>query len=464
MGAIEHRLAEFIAETPAKDVPAAAIEAAARSSLDAAGCILAASAEPMTANIVRFALEESPADDCTIVGARRRTSRGSAALANGTLAHWLDFDDGRTAAGHAASVLLPAVLSIGEPLGASGRELATAYAIGLEAATHVSDSCQYEESIAGFHRTALFGSLAATAAAARLHGLDTGKTMMAIGIVCSMPSGLVQNFGTHAKPLHSGLAARSAVTAVRLAAEGWTGSPDIIAGPVGWAASYIRHYDSASMGEKLGAVWRTAEAPPMIKAYPCCGGSHGPLESFLNLMGEHKFALEDVAEVEVGTTYDSLVMLYEDVASAFQGKFSVKYSVASALADGAIGIDSFHDDMMRRPRMQEALGKVKVKLTSKWAMGMGTGGNDHKRVKPFDTLPVVVTLKNGQTVSRSTKRVSGLQTEEEVLGKFRDNARRALRPEAVDGAVAQWSGLLGAADIRVPLSTVSGETVLPGIG
>jgi hypothetical protein len=42
---------------------------------------------------------------------------------------------------------------------------------------------------------------------------DAERTADALGIVCSMTSGNVSNFGTMCKPLHAGLAARNAVEA-----------------------------------------------------------------------------------------------------------------------------------------------------------------------------------------------------------------------------------------------------------
>jgi 2-methylcitrate dehydratase PrpD len=454
MGHVEQRIAEFIVGTRASEVPEAALTAARSSSLDCVGCILAA-VQPHGHKIVRFAQEEGGTGESTVLGTGVRTSRSMAALANGTLAHWLDYDDGRTACGHAASVLLPTVLAIGEPLGVSGHELLTAYAIGLEVANHISDACSYEEKVVGFHRTSLFGTLGATVAAARLLSLDQEQTVMALGIAGSMGSGVCQNFGTYAKPLHAGSASRNAVTAARLAADGWTGSDDILGGPLGWAASYIGTYDYEAMAKDLGAVWRTAEATPMIKTYPCCGGSHGPLDSLLSLMAEYGFTARDVTELEVGAPYDSMVMIYREPASGFQGKFSLLYSIATALVDGHLDVDSFTDAKLARPEYAEATSKIRLNITSKWDSGSG-GGNDHSRFKPGDALPVIVRLRDGRTLSRSTARIAGLRTSEEITGKFRRNALRALPPDQVDAALQCWAKLDQLPDIRAAVRTVGG--------
>lgn len=455
MGNVEQRIAEFIVGTRASDVPEIAVQAAQTSSIDAVGCILAA-IQPDSQKVVRFAREEGGDGEATILGTGVRTSGSMAALANGTLAHWLDYDDGRTACGHAASVLLPTVLAVGEPLGVSGHDLLTAYAIGLEVANHVSDACSYEEKEAGFHRTSLLGTLGATAAAARLLGLSQQQTVMALGIAGSMGSGLCQNFGTYAKPLHAGSASRNAVTAARLAGDGWTGSDDILGGPLGWAASYIGNYDYQAMARDLGVTWRTAETTPMIKKYPCCGGSHGPLDSLLSLIAEYGFTADDVTELEVGAPYDSMVMIYREPASGFQGKFSLFYSVVTALVDGHIDVDSFTDAKLARPQYAEAASKVRLNITSKWDTGSSGGGNDHSRFKPGDALPVVVRLRDGRTLSRSTARIAGLQTPAEVAGKFRSNALRTLPPVQVDAALDCWARLDQLPDIAEAVRAVAG--------
>jgi 2-methylcitrate dehydratase PrpD len=455
VGNVERRWAEFVVETKADSVPATALAAAGRSVFDGIGCMLAAAGDPAVQPAVGLALAEGGGGDASVVGTGVRTAPGPAAFANGTLTHWLEFDDGRGACGHPASVLLPTALAVGEPRGVTGHDLLVAYAVGLEAATHISDACTYEEKNSGFHRTALFGTIGATAVAARLAGLDAGQTMMALGIAGSMGSGVCQNFGTFTKPLHAGLSARNAVTAVRLASQGWTGSENILAGAAGWAAAYTTDFDYPAMTRDLGAEWRTADSPPMWKAFPCCGGSHGPLTSLLALIAEHGFTYRDVAEIEVGAPYDSMVMMYGEPDSGYQGKFSLRYTIATALIDGRIDLDSFTDDKLRRPEYAEVTARLRINLTSKWDLAVGGAGTDAKRFKPGDGLPVVVRLTSGQTLTRSTPHVPGLQTDEQVLAKFRGNAGRTLPADRVEAAVRQWSTPEEIADLGAAMAAVT---------
>lgn len=453
---VEQRIAEFVVGTETNEVPEAAIEAARRSIFDCVGCMLAASAQPHGQKIIQFARQEGAPGQSTIFGSDQKTSRSMAALANATLAHGLDYDDGRTASGHACGVFFPTALAVGEPLGVSGRELLTAYAIGLEVITHIADACHFEEKEAGFHLTSLMGTMGATATAARLMGLSQEQTVMALGIAGSMGTGIIQNFGTYTKPLHSGLASKNAVIAARLAADGWTASDNILGGLVGWSAAYMKNYDYEAMARDLGGPWRTAARTPLIKQYPCCGMSHGPLDSLLRLMAEHGFTHRDVEQLEVRATYDSLVMMFPEPASGFQGKFSLSYTLATALIDGKLDIDSFTDEKLARPEYAETVAKIKVGLTSKWETGTR---ETSRRVRRDDALPLIVRLKDGRTLSRSAGRVDGLQTPEEIMTKFRGNASRALSPDDVEATLDGWWRLDELSDIREATRTV-GSTVM----
>src|SRR5262249_57955452 len=85
--------------------------------------------------------------------------------------------------------------------------------------------------VGGWQATGAIGSFGATAAACKLLGLTAGQTGRALGIVYSMTSGNVSNFGTMCKPLHAGLAARNAVEAAQLAERGFTSLPHPFDGP-----------------------------------------------------------------------------------------------------------------------------------------------------------------------------------------------------------------------------------------
>src|SRR2546421_722331 len=114
-------IAEFIVKSRWEDCPVAAVDAARRAILDCVGVMLAGSAEPAARIIQQIAESEGGAPLATIVGTRRRTGAVWAALANGTAAHALDFDDTNFAMlGHPSAPVLAAALAAGELALAAG--------------------------------------------------------------------------------------------------------------------------------------------------------------------------------------------------------------------------------------------------------------------------------------------------------------------------------------------------------
>jgi len=452
MSTTEQRVAEFIVDVKSADIPAAARAAGHQAVFDNVGCMLAGAAQPHGRSIVAFADEEGRPGACTVVGTALRTSRSMAALANGTLGHALDFDDG-SGFSHASVNILPAALAVGEPLGVSGRELLDAYVIGLEVGTHLQRGGHYVQGLSGFHMMTIFGVMAATAAAARLLKLDVKQTVMALGIAGSSPSGVIQNFGTPTKPLHAGMTARSGVMAARLAQQDWVACDSILESKAGWAAAFFGadRFDADAMVRGLGTEW-TSTNSLLLKRYPCCGSIHGPLDSLLALMQEHGFAAHDVAEVEVaGLPAHSHVLFYPQPTAAFQGKFSMQYSIATALIDGRIDVDSYSEDRLARPEFAETLRKVRIGIHTKWDGGRhGAAG-----------MPVTVLLKDGRILTRSTERhrIYGKHgnpmVEDDLRAKFHRNALLVLEKAAVTEAQRRWWHLDGEPDIRQALAAVA---------
>src|SRR6266849_639829 len=225
-------LAEFVVKSRWEDCPATAVDAARRAILDCLGVMLAGSEEPAARIVQQIAEGEGGAPLATIVGTRRRTGAVWAALANGTAAHALDFDDTNFAMlGHPSAPVLSAALAAGELALADGRALVHAFLLGFEVETTLAEVLNPAHYHKGFHATGTLGTMGAAAAAARLLGLDSAQIRTALAIAASQASGLRENFGTMTKPFHAGHAAECGVVAVDFAALGWTATDQILEAP-----------------------------------------------------------------------------------------------------------------------------------------------------------------------------------------------------------------------------------------
>src|SRR5499426_1874146 len=171
------QLAAYVTAEAFDRLPAATVAAARRAILDTVGVTLAGAVEP-TAERVRAMIEHRRAGhEATIVGTSLYAAVEDAALANGTASHALDYDDVQTSlSGHPSAPILSAALALAEQRRASGADLLTAYVVGG-------------------HATSTLGTIGAAAAAAKLYGLSTERTAVALAIAATMSSGIKANFG-----------------------------------------------------------------------------------------------------------------------------------------------------------------------------------------------------------------------------------------------------------------------------
>ena len=453
MGVCEERLAKFVSETSPEAIPPESYRSALQASFDCIGVALAGAVQPHGKMIVNFAEDQGGKPTCTVIGNKLRTSAYMAALANGTLSHALDFDD-MGVFGHPTCTLLPTALAVGELLGKSGRDVLNAYVIGFEAAGNLCRGAENVQGLSGFHSTATFGVIGATAVAARLMGLNKQQTLMAFGLAGSSPSGILQNFGTHTKPLHAGMSCRSGVMAASLAKQGWLATDSFIESKVGWAHAYIgeQRYDPDKMTANLGKTWLSKDSI-VIKKYPCCGSNHGALDALIALMNENKIGLKDVVRVDVDNVPAiSHVLLHPNPTYGFQGKFSLHYNIATALVDKKINIESFSDAAFNRPEYRAAREKTFINVMSNWDPQYEHGPTYN---------PVTITLKDGTKLTKRVNRhtMHGAPadplSEQELKDKFRYCARQCLPEGQADEALKAWWSLDRAPKLAEVLATVT---------
>ena len=435
MGATE-TIARWIVNTEYEDIPPDAVRVANESCFDLLGVILAGSTQPVGEIIEGFVSDQGASPEATILASGQRTSMANAALVNGTMGHALDYDD-FGGFGHPTVAIFPALLALGENIGATGRDLIEAYVIGCEIGMAIQHSTKYNQMQKGFHSTAVIGQLASASACAKLLKLDEKQTVTALGIAGSMAGGLIHNFGTMTKPLHAGLTCRDGVMAAQLAQRGLTAGDRVLEDPFGFAATVLGEgiYDLDEMAENLGKPYRTQDAL-IIKKYPCCGGNHAILDSLFSLMREHNFTYQDVASAEFDQSYFSVVMLEPE--DSLKSKFSVKFNVAAALVDGEVGIETFRDKKIAQDTVQETMNKVRTRVLAK---------SEAASTDFLQGVPVKITLKDGRVIEHTTGRedILGGQKNpwgfDNIKGKFQVNARMALPDAEADEAVEAWSDI-----------------------
>ncbi|MFC1869638.1 MmgE/PrpD family protein [Chloroflexota bacterium] len=362
MTSLTREIADFIAENSYEQIPERAVAVAKEAILDGMGCILAGSVEPVSRTITEYVKELGGNPEATVIAGGFKTSAPQAALANGTLAHALDYDDvSFTWIAHPTVVLLPPVLALGEHYNASGREVLAAYILGFEIAARIGSVIIPHHYDIGWHATATLGTIGAATAAARILKLNSQQTRMALGIAASLAGGMRQNFGTMTKPFHAGNASKNGVVAAILASKGMTADENILEGPSGFCAIWGPGDEGlAKATQSLGNPWELVTTGMILKPYPCCRETHREIDAILHLREEHNINAEDVAEVRcITNAITPQILRHHRPKTALEGKFSMEYCMAVALLDGKVGLAQFTDKRVSEPRAQELLTRVK---------------------------------------------------------------------------------------------------------
>jgi 2-methylcitrate dehydratase PrpD len=353
-------LARFVAETAHDAIPPPARARAVDALSDGLGVLLAGSRSMAGTTMRRYVMRGGGGESSLIPGPDRVPPE-LAALANGTSAHALDFDDTtHPAHAHPTAVLFPAAFAAAQLRGASGRELVTAYLLGFEVESALGRGLNLGHYRAGWHATSTFGAFGAAAAASRVLGADAARTETALGIAASSAGGLMANFGTLTKPLHAGLAAAAGVRAAILATMGWTAARGVIEDARGFAA-VLRGSDEPrldSIAEGLGERWTILEPYGLaLKAYPACGATHPALDAALVL--HRRVAGRSIRRVSVGTTaLLPTVVTEHDPWTSEAARFSLEYVLAAALTFGRMTLAELQPAVIADPKVRDLMSRV----------------------------------------------------------------------------------------------------------
>ncbi|MEU7819338.1 MmgE/PrpD family protein [Catellatospora sp. NPDC049133] len=344
------RLAEFAVGCREGAVPAGVPDRI----LDILGLALAAQDDPAVRAVLASVRRWGGTPEATVVGAGDRLPAPAAALVNGVMAHALDFDDTHLPSVlHPSASIVPAALAAAEATGADGPSLVRAVTAGIEICNRLGMAA-YDRELRnsvfferGLHATSICGTIGGAAAAGLLYGLDAAGIGHAMGIAASMGAGLLEanRTGGTVKKTHCGWAAHAGVSAAVFAADGLTGPPTVLEGRFGFFAAYTSGvFDADALLGGLGERWELSRT--VYKPYPTNHFTHPGIDCALALRAAGLRAA-DVVSIELGVAAPVLRTIAEPPAdkarpqTAYHGKFSGPYTVATALlGGGGLGVGS----------------------------------------------------------------------------------------------------------------------------
>jgi 2-methylcitrate dehydratase len=432
------RLARFVAQRSWTDLSGPEIDALKIRILDALGCALAArGAAPVRA--IRSQLDDFGGRPlCTLIGGGR-TAPDRAALYNGALVRYLDFNDSYFAPGetcHPSDNLAP-VLAAAEYAGASGRELLVALAVAYQVQCRLSDEAPVRAK--GFDHTTQ-GSYAAAAGAAKALRLDEVSTANAVAIAGTALNALrVTRTGelSQWKGLAYPFTAFGAVEASFLAARGISGPAEVFEGNKGFMDSIAGRFEIDWEAEGLERVRRT-----FLKRYNAEIHSQSALEGLLELRDTHALNPVDVERVELEifqVAYDIIGGGEEggkkEIETKEQADHSLPYLLAVTLLDGQVMPEQFTPERIHRTDVQALLRRVEVRPAADLTA----------RFPAEHACRLRLQLAGGVTLAAEKSDYQGFVTRpmswEQARQKFERLATRSARPELAAELAEAVSGL-----------------------
>jgi 2-methylcitrate dehydratase PrpD len=426
---LARRLAKRLRSLRAASIPEEVREAGKLHLLDAVGVGLAAAGTGAGRPYLEAAFGLGGDGPASILGSGGGFAPATAALANGSLIHALEYDDTHTASiVHGSSVIAAAALAAAEGTRASGDDLLTAYIVGLEALIRIGLAAPGRFQARGFHVTSVGGSMAAALVGATLLGLDEDGAVDAMGIALSQASGVFEFLanGSTVKSLHAGWAAHAGLVAAELARSGLRGPETAFEGRFGLFRQFAGDAEAAERFARgiatLGEVWHLPQVA--FKFYPCCHYIHPFLEALdLALEQAPDSAVESiVCEVPPGAALVICEPWARKLApeSGHEARYSLPVALAARLVDGAVTPATF--DTIPRPQI---LSRATCVSTRKM--------NDAQFPQRFEAR-LHVRFADGRRVSTYVEDVFGgtrrPPSREAVLAKFRANATLAGADEA----------------------------------
>jgi 2-methylcitrate dehydratase PrpD len=430
------RVADHVAHCSFESLPRTTVVAAKRAILDGLGVMFAASGvSGDIAPFVELARSLGGVAQATIIGFRERVSAPMAALANGAMAHALDFEDAFDPAPcHPNASLLPALLSVAEsrpPI--TGREFITAVASGCDLVCRMALSLRQPLESGGWYPPPILGAFGAAAAVSRALRLSPVQITDAFSLLLcqnTCPGEIKHSPETVIRAIREAFPAQAAVLSSLLAERGVRGFTHPLEGQSGFFALYASgRYEPSDITDGLGERFLIEHLS--FKKWPCCRGTHAYIEAAQMLRRVHGFAVADVVELRIfgGELQRMLCEPYaqkRQPQTIIDAKFSLPFTLAVALRDEEVTLDSFTPEKLTEP----LLLSLAAKTSFEFRPGM---------VQPA-AGEICITLSDGNVVSQRILHALGDPTrplnDASLRAKFVDCTMHAALPLSRHGAEA----------------------------
>jgi 2-methylcitrate dehydratase len=409
------------------DIPPDVVQQTKRLTLDTLGCAIGGYGSDASRILQSYVRDSGHGGEATVFGSGIRTSCLNAALVNGAMVRYLDYNDtafilqGETyRTGYHPSEVIPPILALCERQHASGKDVITAinlgYDLSLAFLEGVRGAAMEKRGWNGDTR----GAYIMPIVAGKILGLSEEQSESAVGICgsCHAVFGILDTPAeeyTMTKNIRFPTMSYAGLMAAMLAQKGFTGPASMIEGHDGFVDAIMRR--EYELEDLLKYKGKFAIRETCIKSIIADFSSHGHLTATLRLAKEHDIQPEDVQEIRITTSQRCAEHTGDPVKKYPRNKESADHSsyylTAIAIMDRQIGPAQFTQEKYRDPRVRELIDKVILQ-----------GDPDLDKARPAGISEI--TTKSGETyrlrVDHPRGHARNPMTDPEVIDKFRDMA------------------------------------------
>jgi 2-methylcitrate dehydratase PrpD len=379
--ALSVEIARHIVSASFEQLPGSTRRAAGMALMDGLGVMLGASGYPEARPFVELA--RAGTGSATVLGHGFRSSASAAAMANGAMAHVLDFEDAFDAAPcHPNASLLPAALAVAEAYGpVSGEKLLTAIAVGCDLVCRLGLALRRPMEEGGWYPPPILGAFGATAACAKLLDLNERQILDAFSLVLgqnSCPGEIKNSADTVIRAIREAFPAQAAVTSALLARSGVRGFDEPFEGKAGFYALFaVGQFDPLDILDGLGHHFWIDRLT--YKKWPCCRGTHAFIEAVQIIRGRRAFDWRDIERIELSIGEVQRMLAYPEnrksrPATPIDAKFSAQFTTAVALLHDEVTLDSFSPWILADLDVLSLTGRVALVDRPDWGRDRGATG------------------------------------------------------------------------------------------
>jgi 2-methylcitrate dehydratase PrpD len=225
------------------------------------------------------------------------------------------------------------------------------------------------------------------------------------------------------RAIRDAFSAKAGLLSVLLAQKGIIGFEHPFEGRAGLFNIYSRgKWDPLALTNGLGKLFEGAHVS--FKPWPSCRGTHAYIDATLQILEKHPLKPAEIKEINL-TVSPVNKMLCEPLdnkkhpVTAIEAKFSLPFTVATAIVHGKVTLDHFSPRALSDPVVLELARRVLYRVDESLGLGQATQGS------------LQIEAQNGRTYSKSSGFACGHpdnpMSDEAFLSKFMDCAKHSVK-------------------------------------